>query len=58
MYKNEEEVGQGIKASGVDRKEIFVTTKLWSTFHRNPEECLDLSLKKLGLDYVDLYLMQ
>jgi glycerol 2-dehydrogenase (NADP+) len=57
MYKNEEEVGQGIKKSGIDRKELFVTTKLWSTYHRNPEACLDESLKKLGLDYVDLYLM-
>ena len=58
MYKNEEEVGQGIKNSGIDRKELFLCTKLWSTFHRKPEECLDLSLKRLGTDYVDLYLMQ
>ena len=58
MYKNEEELGQGIKKSGIDRSELFITTKLWSTYHRNPEACLDESLKKLGTDYVDLYLMQ
>lgn len=56
-YDNEEEVGAGIAASGVPRSEIFVTTKLWCTFHRHPEENLDISLKRLGLDYVDLYLM-
>lgn len=56
-YDNETEVGQGIKASGVPRKDIFVTTKLWGTFHRKPEEGLDISLSRLGLDYVDLYLM-
>ncbi|CAO1626812.1 unnamed protein product [Sympodiomycopsis kandeliae] len=57
IYGNETEVGQGIRASGVPRSEIFVTTKLWGTFHRIPEEGLDLSLSRLGLDYVDLYLM-
>lgn len=57
MYQNEHEVGQGIRESGVPREEIFVTTKLWSSFHSRPEEALDLSLKNLGLDYVDLYLM-
>ena len=57
FYLNEEEVGQGIKASGIPREELFVTTKIWSTFHRRPEVCLDDSLRKLGLDYVDLVLM-
>lgn len=60
-YGNEDEVGAGLKeaiASGaVKREEIFVTTKLWCTFHTRVEEALDLSLKSLGLDYVDLYLM-
>ena len=57
IYGNEAECGQGIKASGVPRSEIFVTTKVWCTFHRQPEACLDESLKNLGLDYVDLLLV-
>ena len=57
IYGNEDEVGKGIKASGVKREGIFVTTKLWGTYHRRIEENLDISLKKLGLDYVDLYLV-
>ncbi|KTW26440.1 hypothetical protein T552_04192 [Pneumocystis carinii B80] len=57
MYLNEEGVGQGIRNSEIPREEIFVTTKLASTFHSRAEECLDQSLNKLGLDYVDLYLM-
>ncbi|KAE8414973.1 NADP-dependent oxidoreductase domain-containing protein [Aspergillus pseudocaelatus] len=60
-YQNEEEVGKGIKealASGkVKREDLFVTTKLWCTYHSRVEEALDQSLKNLGLDYVDLYLM-
>ncbi|KAB8233335.1 hypothetical protein ETB97_011643 [Aspergillus alliaceus] len=60
-YQNEEEVGKGIKdalASGkVKREDLFVTTKLWCTYHSRVEEALDLSLKNLGLDYIDLYLM-
>lgn len=60
-YQNEEEVGRGIKAalaSGkVKREDLFVTTKLWCTYHSRVEEGLDLSLKNLGLDYVDLFLV-
>ncbi|KAF9361405.1 hypothetical protein BGX26_003538 [Mortierella sp. AD094] len=59
IYGNEKEVGDGIRESGVPREEIFVTTKLWNNSHR-PEEVLptlETSLKNLGLDYVDLYLM-
>lgn len=56
-YGNEEGVGKGIKESGVKRERIFLTTKLWNTEHKNPEAALDASLKRLGTDYVDLYLM-
>lgn len=56
-YGNEEEVGKAIKESGIPREEIFVTTKLWNADHDNAEAALDLSLKKLGLDYVNLYLV-
>lgn len=56
-YHNEEEVGKGIKDSGVNREEIFVTTKLWNVDHKKVREALELSLKRLGLDYIDLYLI-
>ncbi|GHJ83695.1 hypothetical protein NliqN6_0097 [Naganishia liquefaciens] len=56
-YGNENEVGEGIQASGVPREEIFIVSKLWSTFHRTPEKGLQESLEKLGTDYLDLYLM-
>jgi len=54
---NEQEVGNGIKASGVPRSELFITTKVWGTYHRKPEANLDESLASLGLDYVDLLLV-
>jgi glycerol 2-dehydrogenase (NADP+) len=56
-YDNEAEVGQGIRDSGVPRQEIWVTTKLDNTWHHRVEEGINTSLKSLGLDYVDLYLM-
>ncbi|OQE27914.1 hypothetical protein PENFLA_c005G06538 [Penicillium flavigenum] len=60
-YGNENEVGQGIKeaidAGIVKREDLFVTTKLWCSYHARVEEGLQQSLKDLGLDYVDLYLM-
>jgi diketogulonate reductase-like aldo/keto reductase len=58
-YMNETEVGEGIRRSGVDRPEIFVTTKLWMSdygFDRTLH-AFDRSLRKLGLDYLDLYLL-
>lgn len=59
IYKNEESVGAGIRASGVPREEIFVTTKLWNTDqgYESTLEAFETSRKKLGLDYVDLYLI-
>lgn len=57
IYGNEEEVGQGIKESGIPREEIYLTTKLWNTDHKNVTGALETSLKKLQTDYVDLYLI-
>jgi len=56
-YGNEAEVGAGIKASGVPRSEIWLTTKLDNPWHKRVQEGIDSSLKSLGVDYVDLYLM-
>lgn len=56
-YGNEAEVGQGIIDSGVPRKEIWITTKLDNPWHKRVSEGIDSSLKSLGTDYVDLYLM-
>ena len=58
-YKNERELGQGIKESGVDRSKLFVTTKIWEPTGQpgNIESTLKESLEKLQLEYVDLYLI-
>lgn len=60
VYGNEAGVGRAIKASGIPREEIFVTTKLWiqrENGYENTKRALEDSLTRLGLDYVDLYLM-
>jgi len=58
-YGNEEAVGKAIADSGIAREELFVTTKLWNDDHGHDEalKAFDASLSKLGLDYLDLYLI-
>lgn len=57
IYKNEEGVGQALKSAHVARDELFITTKLWNSDQDNPQQALEASLKKLQLEYVDLYLI-
>ena len=59
MYKNEKGVGEGIRASGVDRSEVFVTSKLNNGFHEPDaaRAAFDGTLETLGFDYVDLFLI-
>jgi Aldo/keto reductases, related to diketogulonate reductase len=58
-YLNEEAVGNAIKRSGVPREELFITTKLWiqSNGYEGTKKAFENSMKKLQLDYLDLYLM-
>ncbi len=58
-YDNEEDVGEGIKQSGIPREEIIVTSKVWreNMSYDNTKTALAESLKKLQLDYLDLYLI-
>lgn len=58
-YFNEDEVGKAVRDSGIPRDEIFVTSKLWLQDYGYDAACkgIDASLKKLGLDYIDLYLI-
>ena len=59
VYQNERGVGKAIHESGVDRKELFITTKLWNSDQGKGKvrPALEASLERLGLDYVDLYLI-
>lgn len=59
VYENEEGVGEGIRQSGLSRSDIFLTTKLWNTEqgYEQTLKAFDASLKRLGTDYVDLYLI-
>ncbi len=58
-YFNEEEVGQAVRESGIPREEIFVTSKLWlqDYGYEAAKKAIETSLRKLGFDYIDLYLM-
>lgn len=59
LYGNEEGVGRAIAASGLPREDIYVTTKVWNTDqgHDKTVAAMEASLRRLGLDYVDLYLI-
>ncbi|WP_411698611.1 aldo/keto reductase [Conyzicola sp.] len=57
IYGNERGVGEGIRRSGIDRTELFVTTKLWIADHERAVTAAQASLDALGLDYLDLYLV-
>lgn len=58
-YANEEEVGRGIKMSGVDRKELFITSKLWikDYGYEEAKQAFQATIDRLGVDYLDLYLL-
>ncbi|MCW3032843.1 MAG: 2,5-diketo-D-gluconate reductase [Solirubrobacteraceae bacterium] len=58
-YRNEAAVGQAVRASGLDRGEVFITTKCWNDDHGREEarRAFDRSLERLELDYLDLYLI-
>ncbi|UOR10519.1 aldo/keto reductase [Halobacillus amylolyticus] len=59
IYGNERQVGEAIANSNVPREELFITTKVWNTDqgYDNTLKAFDVSLEKLGLDYVDMYLI-
>ncbi|MBW0432342.1 aldo/keto reductase [Leptospira yasudae] len=59
IYGNEEDVGKAIRESGIPRKEIFITTKLWNADQGSDKtrKALETSLETLGIDFVDLYLI-
>ena len=59
MYRNERGVGEGIRSAGIDRGEVFITSKLNNGFHRPDEarKAFDQTLSELGFDYVDLFLI-
>ena len=57
-YGNEREVGEACRKSGIAREELFITTKLWACFgYRDTLRSIDKSLKKIGMDYIDLLLI-
>ena len=57
IYGNEAQVGQAVRASGLSRDEVFITTKLWNTDQGDAARALKESLDRLETDYVDLYLI-
>lgn len=59
VYGNEKSVGKAIKDSGITREDLFVTTKLWNDMrgYENAKKAFEISMEKLGLEYLDLYLL-
>ncbi|ETS81029.1 hypothetical protein PFICI_06031 [Pestalotiopsis fici W106-1] len=59
IYRNEDQTGRGIAASELSRKDIWITSKLWNSFHRpsEVEAAIKTSISRLGVDYLDLYLI-
>ncbi len=59
LYGNEVSVGQAVRDSGIPREEVFITTKVWNDDQRQGrvKQAFEESLKRLGMDYVDLYLV-
>jgi diketogulonate reductase-like aldo/keto reductase len=58
-YMNEQQVGEGVRSSGISREELFVTTKLWISDYGYDQtlHAFDRSLRKLGFDFIDLYML-
>ncbi|HCK89022.1 MAG TPA: 2,5-diketo-D-gluconic acid reductase [Erysipelotrichaceae bacterium] len=58
-YRNERDVGKAVRDSGIPREEIFITSKLWvqDYGYENAKKGIEASLEKLGMDYIDLYLL-
>ena len=59
IYENEEGVGQAVRESGIAREELFITSKVWNTDqgYESTLKAFDASLERLGMDYLDLYLI-
>ena len=57
MYGNEEEIGKAIRDSGIPREEIFVITKIYPSQFDDPESAIELALKKLNIEYIDMMLL-
>lgn len=59
LYKNEDAVGEGLRTSGIDRKKLFITSKVWvaDSGYEKTLQAFDRSLNSLGTDYLDLYLI-
>lgn len=57
IYRNEEDIGQAIRHSGIPREEIFITTKLYPSQYANAEKAIDDALERLGVGYINLMLL-
>lgn len=57
LTSNGKAIGKGIKASGIPRSSMFLTDKIWGTYHKRAQEALDESLAALDVEFLDLWLM-